>query len=102
MIAAKKQAEAQAPNEYAVRLERIEDQLSLLVEALTTPIDPPQLKAKGRKTQAKSNKARCLRARIGRVAKRHGMTSEEWIGKYGLVDMLPEPPKKAKKAKKKA
>lgn len=32
-----------APPQYAERLERIESQLSMLVEALTSPIDPPSL-----------------------------------------------------------
>lgn len=79
-----------APPQYAERLERIESQLSMLVEALTSPIDPPSLVKKGLTSQ-KSRGAQALRARIGRAAKRNGMTSAEWIEKYGLVDVMPTP-----------
>ena len=83
---------AQVEAEHATiadRLERVEYQLSLLVESMTKVADPPELKKKGLKSQAKSDAARGLRARIGRAARRNGMTMQEWIRKYGEVDKLP-------------
>lgn len=35
------------------------------------------------------HKSRCLKARIARAARRHSLTVEEWLARFGPVDRLP-------------
>jgi hypothetical protein len=73
-------------------LTAIARQTSLLGNVLLAPPEAPGAKGRPKLTPVQrelENKRRAYRARIGRAAKRYGMTVEEWIERFGPVDRLP-------------
>jgi hypothetical protein len=73
------------------RMQAVEKQLALLVDALLKPDVPKEIKAKGlkRRTAPVPTAETARRARVGRAAKRYGMTYQEWVQRYGMVEKLP-------------
>jgi len=74
------------------RLNTIARQISILGKVLLAPPETPGSRGRPKLTPAQvdaENKRRTYRARIGRAAKRYGMTVDEWIERFGPVDRLP-------------
>ena len=74
------------------RLNAIARQTTILGKVLLAPPESPGGRGKPKLTPAQTeveNKRRTYRARIGRAAKRYGMTVDEWIDRFGPIDHLP-------------
>ncbi len=74
------------------RLTLLARQLSILGKVLLAPPETPGARGRPKLTPAQvsaENKRRTFRARIGRAAKRYGMSVDEWIDRYGAIDRLP-------------
>lgn len=74
------------------RLNAVARQITILGKVLLAPPETPGARGRPKLTPAQvevENKRRTYRARIGRAAKRYGMTVEEWIDRFGPVDRLP-------------
>jgi len=76
---------------YWERLLAVEDKLNTLIELMLTPELPKKIKSKGlrRRVPPIGSAATAQRARVGRAAKRHGMSYDTWVKSYGMVDKLP-------------
>ncbi|HGG57719.1 MAG TPA: hypothetical protein ENK31_07985, partial [Nannocystis exedens] len=68
------------------RLNAVARQITILGKVLLAPPETPGARGRPKLTPAQvqvENKRRTYRARIGRAAKRYGMTVDEWIERFG-------------------
>jgi len=68
------------------RLAAVEEKLALLVDCIVTPDAPSAVKKKGLRVKARDYQACAKRARMGRAAKRAGMSLDQWISTHGETD----------------
>jgi len=75
------------------RLARIEQQLTAIAEAIFYRRAPPKLEAQGVRVGFKPmNPATALRARVGKAARKAGMSLADFEQKYPGLDRWPPPP----------
>lgn len=93
-MAAKPKSDEPVPQSYVdlhERMRALEEAVYALTNLLVEPIPPERIRNAGmRKRVIMTGTQAAFRARIGRAAKRHDMTVEEWIERYGEVDRLPD------------
>lgn len=81
---------------FLERMAKLEDTVSILRDCLDAPASKMPSKAQHRNLrrivhpELVGNADTALRARVGRAARRHGLSFSTWVERYGLVDKLPE------------
>ncbi len=68
------------------RLATVEQKLTMLVECVITPDAPATIKKKGLRVKTRDWKATAKRARMGRAAKRAGVSFKQWLSTHGETD----------------
>lgn len=81
---------------FLQRMAKLEDTVSTLRDCIDAPASNMPDNAKRRNLrrivhpEIEGNAATALRARVGRAARRHGLSFSTWLERYGLVDKLPD------------
>jgi hypothetical protein len=70
------------------RLASLEAKIDLLIKCIVTPDTPSTVKNKGFRVKARDYQACAKRARMGRAAKRAGMSLDQWLSTHGETDKL--------------
>jgi hypothetical protein len=82
---------------YVERLRKLQRTVCILRDCLDAPAHQLPAAAQSRNLKrivhpvVRGNADTAKRARVGRAARRAGMSFHAWVERYGLVDKLPEP-----------
>ena len=82
---------------FIERIDALTKTVSILRESIDAPASELPAPAKRRKLrrivhpEIYGDASTAHRARVGRAARRHGMSFREWVDRYGMVDKLPTP-----------
>jgi len=81
---------------YIERMKQLAKTVSILRDCLDAPAQDMPTQAKRRNLrrivhpEIEGNADTALRARVGRAARRYGLSFNQWVQRYGLVDKHPD------------